>query len=174
MHMDKSWKSVTYVRPSQSTAPDRSDKDIRILNDMLDVIFSYPELRSEIDSYLNNSSKISAIKTLKNYYDMYHQSRNYTLKHFKFTIDKYQIRLNIHNKLNKLIKRIEKWCDRNGYEKVGLQKEVKDELTGDYVYMYTDWEMVDDHIGLTVNDRQWRPSNKQMKQYNRLWRKYVY
>jgi len=168
MYMDATWKNVTYVRPSQ----DVDEQTAGIVNDILDVIFSYPELRSEIDSFLNDSSKISAIKTIKNYYEKYHKSRNYTLKHFKLTIDIYQTRLNIHNKLNKLIKRIEKWCDMNGYDKVGLQNEVKDN-TGQYVYKYSDWEMIDDHIGLMINDRQWRPSSKQMKQYNGLWRKYV-
>ena len=162
------WKNVTYVRPSQ----DVDKQTAGIVNDMLDVIFSYPDLRSEIDSYLNNSSKINAIKALRTHYDIHHHSRNYTLLHFKLTIDNYQKRLNIHIKLIKLIQRIEKWCDANGYDKVGLQNEVKDN-TGQYVYKYSDWEMIDDHIGLMVNDRQWRPSGKQMKQYNGLWRKFV-
>ena len=32
--------------------------------------------------------------------------------------------------------------------------------------------MVDDHEGLMINDSQWLPSTKQIKQYNELWKKY--
>jgi hypothetical protein len=55
---------------------------------------------------------------------------------------------------------------------MGYQKEVKDNKTGEYTYRYSDWEMVDDHVGLLVNDREWLPSSKQKKNYNKLWKKY--
>ena len=38
--------------------------------------------------------------------------------------------------------------------------------------MYTDWEMVDDHYGLMINDWDWLPSKKQYKEYNVLWKNY--
>ena len=90
----------------------------------------------------------------------------------KDTIDKYHKRYTITKKIKKLRKRIEKWARKNGYENIGKQKEVKDKLTGDYVYMYTDWEMVDDHHGLMINDWDWLPSKKQYKEYNVLWKNY--
>ena len=68
--------------------------------------------------------------------------------------------------------RIESWCELNGYEKMDTQKEIKDNKTGEYIYRYSDWEMIDDHDGLMINDSQWLPSTKQLKQYNQLWKRY--
>ncbi len=79
--------------------------------------------------------------------------------------------MKIQNKLGMLRERIEWWCEENGYEKMGVQREVKSK-TGEYTYRYSDWEMVDDHEGLMINDSQWLPSSKQIKKYNELWKKY--
>ena len=49
---------------------------------------------------------------------------------------------------------------------------MKSEWSEEYVYTYTDWEMVDDHYGLMINDWDWNPATKQMKLYNTLWRQY--
>ncbi len=162
----KTWKNVTYVRPSTDDKTGWGH-----IKDIIKEIYSNRELKSEIDWSLNEGSKINAIKLLKQYMETYHKSRKYSLRTLKDTIDKYESRLIIRNKIEMLRDRIEKWCEKNGYEKVGLQKEVKSK-TGEYIYRYSDWEMIDDHEGLMINDPQWRPSGKQMKQYNKLWKKY--
>ncbi len=159
------WKNVTHVKPSSD------DKTIRIINYILDEIYSDSQLRNEIDSFLNNSSKISAIKTIKIHFERHHKSRKYNLRNFKDAIDEYGRRLSIHNKLTKLLKRIEKWLDRNGYDKIGLQNKVTGD-DGATIYKYSDWEMIDDHIGFMVNDRKWVPCSKQLKDYNELWKQY--
>ena len=164
-----------------------SSKRKRILNEgtNIEILWMFLEesleVRSTIEHYLDEGSKINAIKYLKK------DTENRTaqsdppiwptrefpsLREFKDTIDRYSIRYNITKKLKKLLERIEKWGRNNGYENIGKQKEVKDKLTGDYVYMYTDWEMVDDHHGLMINDWDWLPSKKQYKEYNVLWKNY--
>jgi len=170
MYMDKSWKNVTYVRPSR----DVDERTANIINEMLDEIYTNKDgIQNDINSFLNNSTKITAIKRLKQHYKRYHKSRNYTLKHFKFAIDEYQNRLIIYNKIEMLKKRIEHWCDKNGHDHMGYQKTLKDNKTGEYTYRYSDWEYVDDHSSLMMNDRQWKPDRTTMIKYNALWKKYV-
>ena len=140
------------------------------------------ELRSNIEHYLDKgSNKINAIKCLKRHTEnitassdppIWPNDKFPSLREYKDTIDKYHKRYTITKKIKKLRKRIEKWARKNGYENIGKQKEVKDKLTGDYFYMYTDWEMVDDHHGLMINDWDWLPSKKQYKEYNVLWKNY--
>jgi len=142
------------------------------IGDIVKLICEKFELRSEIDYALNHGSKISAIKLLKEEMDTYHKSRKYNLRICKDSIDKYEKRFIIHNKINMLKDRIESWCEVNGYKKLDNQKEVKDTKTGEYIYRYSDWEMIDDHDGLMINDSQWLPSTKQLKQYNQLWKRY--
>jgi hypothetical protein len=146
----------------------------RIIKD----IYNNRELKSEIDYYLNDGLKIKSIKILKGHYEATDASpekwknrRKYSLRVYKDTIDTYQKRMKIQNKLGMLRERIEWWCEENGYEKMGVQREVKSK-TGEYTYRYSDWEMVDDHEGLMINDSQWLPSSKQIKKYNELWKKY--
>ena len=165
------WKNVTYVRPSQNV----DEETAGIINELLDEIYSNLELRNDIDHYLAiANSKISAIKHLKEYFEKnaLPVRPTYTLRNFKDTIDHYQYKFNILTKIKMLRDRIEKWCEQNGYEKMDNQKTLKDNKTGEYTYRYTDWEMVDDHVGLMINDREWLPSPNQLKQYNKLWKKY--
>jgi hypothetical protein len=131
------------------------------------------ELRNEIEYYLTDGSKINAIKYLKEYAETLYVApkRKCTLRELKDAIDRYDNRYTITKKIKSLRKRIEKWADANGYVNIKNQKEVKSD-SGEYVYMYTDWEMVDDHYGLMINDWGWFPVSKQMKLYNTLWRQY--
>ena len=135
------------------------------------------ELRSNIEIYLDKGYKINAIKCLKAYIEDKPQGeseiyKNSNLREIKDTIDRYSIRYNITKKLEHLRGRIEEWANENGYENIKNQTEVKSEWSEEYVYTYTDWEMVDDHYGLMINDWDWNPVTKQMKLYNTLWRQY--
>ena len=142
------------------------------------------ELKNTIEHHLDNGSKISAIKCLKRYADdkpSHNISDNYknsSLRELKDTIDRYAIRYRITKKIKLLRDRIEKWCEKNGHDnmsariKIRNRKEVKDNKTGEYTYRYSDWEFVDDHYGLMINDWDWLPHPKIYKTYNELWKQY--
>ena len=132
------------------------------------------ELRNQIEYFLTEGSKINAIKYLKNYAEETYvdPKRKCTLRELKDSVDKYDRRYTITKKIKKLRKRIEEWANENGYNNIKNQTEVKSEWSEEYVYTYTDWEMVDDHYGLMINDWDWNPATKQMKLYNTLWRQY--
>ena len=136
------------------------------------------ELRNEIEYYLNESGKISAIKHLKRYVEdnevpvEMSPGNKCSLRELKDAIDKYAKRYTITKKIELLRDRIEKWCLENGHDKMGYQKEVKDDKTGEWTYRYSDWQMVDDQYGTMINDWDWLPHPKQYKIYNKLWKKY--
>ena len=135
------------------------------------------ELRTQIEYHLNDGYKISAIKCLKHYAEDKPQGKsdiykNSNLREIKDTIDRYAIRYNITKKLKRLREQIEKWCEKNGHDNMGYQREVKDNKTGEYTYRYSDWEFVDDHYGLMINDWDWLPQYKTYKLYNELWKQY--
>ena len=135
------------------------------------------ELRSNIEHYLKDGYKINAIKCLKAYIEDKPQGKsdiykNSNLREIKDTIDRYAIRYTITKKLKRLREQIEKWCEKNGHDNMGYQKEVKDNKTGEYTYRYSDWEFVDDHYGLMINDWDWLPHPKTYKLYNELWKQY--
>ena len=132
------------------------------------------ELRNQIEYFLTEGSKINAIKYLKNYAEETYvdPKRKCTLRELKDSVDKYDNRYTITKKIKCLRKRIEKWANKNGYNNIKNQTEIKSEWSEEYVYTYTDWEMVDDHYGLMINDWDWNPVSKQMKLYNSLWRQY--
>ena len=136
------------------------------------------ELRTQIEYHLNDGYKISAIKCLKHYAEDKPQGKsdiykNSNLREIKDTIDRYAIRYNITKKLKRLRQRIEKWCNKNGHDNMGYQKEIKDNKTGEYTYRYSDWEFIDDHYGLMINDWEWLPHPKTYKKYNKLWKQYA-
>ncbi len=151
---------------------DNKASDPNTIGDIVKLIYEKHSLRAEIDYQLNDGSKINAIKLLKEELDTYHKSRQYNLRVTKDSIDIYQKKLDIKIKIVMLKERIESWCELNGYEKMDNQKEIKDNKTGQYTYKYSDWEMVDDHEGLMINDSQWLPTPKLLKQYNQLWKRY--
>ncbi len=135
------------------------------------------ELRSNIEHYLKDGYKINAIKCLKAYIEDKPQGesdiyKNSNLRELKDTIDRYAIRYRITKKLKRLREQIEKWCEKNGHDNMGYQKEIKDNKTGEYTYRYSDWEFVDDHYGLMINDWDWLPQYKTYKLYNELWKQY--
>jgi len=133
------------------------------------------ELRNTIKHCLDEGSKISAIKHLKHHTEWWEIGTADvvpSLREYKDTIDRYVIRYNITKKLKRLREQIEKWCEKNGHNNMGYQKEVKDNKTGEYTYRYSDWEFIDDHYGLMINDWDWLPVSKQMRLYNTLWKQY--
>ena len=132
------------------------------------------DLRNEIEYYLTEGSKINAIKYLRDYAERLYVApkRKCTLRELKDSVDKYDKRYTVTKKIKKLRKRIEKWANKNGYKNIKNQTEIKSEWSEEYVYTYTDWEMVDDHYGLMINDWGWYPITKQIKLYNTLWRQY--
>ena len=139
------------------------------------------EVRSTIEHYLDEGSKIGAIKCLKQDTEnrtaqsdppIWPTRKFPSLREFKDTIDRYAIRYNITKKLKQLRKRIKQWCELHGHDNMGYQKEVKDNKTGEYTYRYSDWEYVDDQYGLMINDWNWLPQTSSYKRYNKLWKKY--
>jgi len=140
------------------------------------------ELRTEIEHYLDKGYKINAIKYLKSHTEnltassdppIWPNDKFPSLREYKDTIDRYSIRYRITKKIELLRDRIEKWCKLNGYDRMGYQKEVKDDKTGEWTYRYSDWQMVDDQYGTMINDWDWLPHPKQYKIYNKLWKRYI-
>ncbi len=175
---DKNEKLKRYlVRVTSKGIPKNwtsNPKSINIIGMILNDIYNNNKLKSEIDYYLNDDLKINSIKVIRQHYEAdvaTAEERKYSLRVYKDTIDIYQKRMKIQNKLGMLRERIELWCKKNGYDNMGLQREVKSK-TGEYTYRYSDWEFIDDHYGLMINDCQWLPSSKQIKKYNELWKKY--
>ena len=181
------WKNVTIVTPSSDKNKiTNTNKKNRIMKEGTneEILWLYLqedfELRGTIEYYLNESGKISAIKYLREYVEdkevpeEMSPGEKCSLRELKNGIDKYAKRYTITKKIKLLRKRIEKWCNINGYDRMENQKEVRDNKTGDYIYRYSDWEMVDDHYGLMVNDWDWLPHPKTYKKYNKLWKKYFH
>ena len=85
--------------------------------------------------------------------------------------NKEERRKNITKKVEKLRERIEAWCNKNGYDKMGNDVERKNE-DGTIYYKRTDWEMVDDIEGNLINDDQWLPHPNCYIKMNTLWKRY--
>ena len=141
-----------------------SSKRKRILNEgtNMEILWMFLEedleLRTEIEYHLNQYHKITDIKCLKK------DTENRTAKSDQPIWPT--------RKLKRLRQRIEDWCRINGHDNIGYQKEVKDNKTGEYTYRYSDWEFIDDHYGLMINDWGWLPHRKEYKSYNKIWKKY--
>ena len=90
----------------------------------------------------------------------------------KDVVDRYSIRRTIQVKLTRLSEQIETYCNAVGYDKMGSRRGSKSK-DGLYVHKYTDYELVEDHIGFIVNNLQWSPSHNEYKEYNRMWKKYT-
>jgi len=166
-----SLKSNHYISEKTRIMRDGNNRELLWLT-----LFEYNdrELKQNIEYYLDDGSKINAIKVLKQHADtnFVELQRKCTLREVKDTIDRYAIRYRITKKIKLLRDRIEKWCLKNGYEKLENQREVKSK-DGTYAYKYSDWEMVDDIEGNLINDRNWYPPKATFKEMNKLWRKYV-
>jgi len=145
-------------------------------NELLKVIFETPKLKERIDIALEEHSKINAIKELRGWcestsYPAWLKDLAPKLRLSKDVIDTYFVRVSILRKLNKLSNQIEKYCNKHGYDKMGYREGAKSK-DGLYTHRYTDYELVDDHIGFIVNDLDWYPNSTNYKEYNKLWRKY--
>mgnify|MGYP000014470546 FL=1 len=144
---------------------------------LLEVIYKTPILKERIDESLESGSKINAIKELRGWCETSDNPNWLTdgtrvsLRLMKNVIDRYAVRRIIRNKLTKLSEQIENYCNVFGYDKMGSRRGAKSK-DGLYVHKYTDYELVEDHIGFIVNNVQWSPSHKDYKQYNKLWKKY--
>ncbi len=145
-------------------------------NELLKVIFKTPKLKERIDIALDEHSKINAIKELRGWcettsYPAWLKDLAPKLRLSKDVIDAYCVRVSILRKLNKLSNQIEKYCNKHGYNKMGFKEGAKSK-DGLYTHKYTDYELVDDHIGFIVNNLDWYPNSTNYKEYNKLWRKY--
>jgi len=149
--------------------------NLRGLDKWLCIITDNPTLSTELDFYLNEGSKIQAIKCYRKWctdqsYPAW-SKKEVTLRICKDTIDLYAIRLNVTTKTKRLRKRIENWCNKNGYDKMGNDVERKND-DGTIYYKRTDWEMVDDIEGNLINDDQWMPHPNLLIKMNKLWKRY--
>ena len=80
-------------------------------------------------------------------------------------------RARITEKVELLRERIEGWCNKNGYDKLGYHVERKNEK-GEIYYKYSDWEFVDDAFGNLMNDDIWLPHSDSLIIMNKLWNRY--
>ena len=145
-------------------------------DELLRVLLDTPVLKKQIDEYLDDGWKINAIKELKLWcettsYPAWLKDLAPKLRLSKDVIDAYCVRVSILRKLNKLSNQIEKYCNKHGYNKMGFKEGAKSK-DGLYTHKYTDYELVDDHIGFIVNNLDWYPNSTNYKEYNKLWRKY--
>ncbi len=74
-------------------------------------------------------------------------------------------------KLVSLRTRIEKWCEKNGYENMGNVAERKNS-DGTVVWRRSDWEFVDDMHNLIYNDEPYFYTKDTYKDLNTMWNKY--
>jgi hypothetical protein len=135
-------------------------------------------LIDEVETYIISGSKITAIKHYRN--EVKDKFTGYfpSLRECKDVVDniddmmhRKNFRDKITSKILELRTQIEKWCELNGYDNLGLYKTRKNK-TGEYVWNYTDWEFVDDSYGNMINDPKWYPHPKSLKDMNKLWKKY--
>ena len=101
---------------------------INIISMIIKDIYNNRKLKSEIDYELNDNLKINSIKVLRGHYEATvatGEERKYSLRIYKDTIDIYQKRMKIQNKLGMLRERIEWWCEENGYDNMSYQKTLK-------------------------------------------------
>ena len=147
-------------------------------DELLRVVFMTPSLKEQLDAHLDSGSKINAIKELKEYCettsypDWLKNGTRVSLRLLKDVVDRYSIRRTIQVKLTRLSEQIELYCNAVGYDKMGSRRGSKSK-DGLYVHKYTDYELVEDHIGFIVNNLQWSPSHNEYKEYNRMWKRYT-
>jgi hypothetical protein len=149
--------------------------NLRGLDKWLCIITDNPTLSTELDLYLIEGSKIQAIKCYRKWctdqsYPAW-SKKEVTLRICKDTIDLYAIRLNVTTKTKRLRKRIENWCEENGYDKMGNEVERKND-EGDIYYKVSHWDYVDTTVGNLINDNTWLPHPKCYIRMNKLWKRY--
>jgi hypothetical protein len=157
------WDNVTVVKPSYNT-----------YEKWIQIIYDNQELRTELDFYLADGSKINAIKHYREWCldtdDPDWSKKQMSLRICKDTIDLYANRLTITNKIEHLRDTIEIFCNANGYDQMENYKEtqIKDKV----VWMYSDWEFVDDMYGNMINSQEWMPAAKVLLDMNKIYKKY--
>ena len=141
-----------------------------MINELLDYLYNKPELKAEVDEYLDDGYKIDAIKLLRHEVLTYHKSMKYTLRNLSDAIDTYYNRFLLSKKLNKLVIRIEEWATANDWGHPRNYDKVDFLPNRDF---HADWKLVDKHIGFVFDKLHWSPSHSEYKEYNRMWKKYT-
>jgi hypothetical protein len=95
-----------------------------------------------------------------------------SLRICKDTIDVYANRLNISKKMEHLRETIEIFCNANGYDKMDNYKVRKAKDSHQDVWVYSDWEFVDDMYGNMINSQEWMPATKVLLDMNGIYKKY--
>ena len=67
--------------------------------------------------------------------------------------------------------RIEKRCEKNGYENMNNVAERKNK-DGKVVWKRSDWEHVDDMHNLIYNDEEYYYTKDTFRELNKMWKKY--
>ena len=160
-----------YIRHNKHKPSSEDKVDV-----LMKEIYSNKTLKRELDYALDQGSKIVAIKRLRTVCENLwcptgEYKIKYNLRNYKDTIDLYETRFIVHNKIDRLNDRIKKWCEENGQDKTS-KVNLKDK-TGQYTYKYSDWEMVEDSLVNMNKNLKWFPSKKRIERYNKLWKQYV-
>ena len=67
--------------------------------------------------------------------------------------------------------RIEKWCEKNGYENMSNVAERKNKK-GEVVWKRSDWEHVDSIHNLIYNDEEYYYTKDTFRELNKMWKRY--
>ena len=94
------------IPPGWKPRQDNVTTDPNTIGDIVKLIYEKQSLRAEIDYALEHNHKIKAIKLLKEELDTYHMSRKYNLRTTKDSIDIYQKKFDIKEKIKMLRERI--------------------------------------------------------------------
>jgi len=163
------------------------------LRKWLSIIYDNQILRTELDSFLHDGSKINAIKCYRDWcmgissitdedisiaFDALFvdqpdwNKKEVTLRICKDTIDIYANRTNVTKKMEHLRDTIEIFCNANGYDKMDNYKVRKAKDSHQDVWVYSDWEFVDDMYGNMINSQDWMPAAKTFRDMNEIYKKY--
>ena len=135
----------------------------------ISIIYEDKMFKAEIESYLDNGSKINAIKCFKLKCE---EKSKVSLRICKDTIDIFANRLNVTKKMEHLRDTIEIFCNANGYDKMENYKVRKAKDSHKDVWVYSDWEFVDDMYGNMINSQSWMPAAKTLRDMNEIYKKY--
>lgn len=147
---------------------------MKTTNKWIQIIYDNQALRTELDFYLSDGTKINAIKHYRDWcmnqsYPAW-SKKEMNLRICKDTVDLYANRFRITNKMEHLRDTIEIYCNANGYNKMENYKENR--VEGQVVWMYSDWEFVDDMYGNMINSQGWMPAAKVLLDMNKIYKKY--
>ena len=144
----------------------------------ISIIYEDKMFKAEIESYLDDGSKINAIKCFKlrcqdaPYTTGDGTTKGVTLRICKDTIDIFANRRNVTKKMEHLRDTIEVFCNANGYDKMENYKVRKAKDSHQDAWVYSDWEFVDDMYGNMINSQDWMPAAKTFRDMNEIYKKY--